>query len=271
MDEKEQVKADVAAAEGCPTNKPTEKPPKPSFKSRVRKVAVEYAHDFEDYFVNHEYLLCSEAFENSKFYTVKTNGTQYRHLIGVGPSMDAQTFYDKCKDGTLTEDDISFVKHGQSETVVKGYVRRKIKCIPQLIGIFSNEAQVEEDFQKNTVRCSFATGTKSCTVGFTLSSPARPMTLLSGDLLASEKSKPLALVLRKGADDEKYSEIYVGNVSQLKKYGSAFKELLSDDLLQLIEPETSKNDIDGLKNEENIDTKKANAEGLKTEEQEEAE
>lgn len=259
MEERNEKTMDSAATnvnsvEGS-SEESTEKPAKPSFKSRVRDVAVEYVHGFEDYFVKHEYLLCSEAFENAKYYTVQTYGTQYRHLLGVGPSMDAQTFYNKCMDGSLTEDDISFVKRNQTEAVVKGYTRRKIKCIPKLAGIFSDGARVEEDYQKNSIRCSFATEKESCTVGFTLSSPSRPMTLLSGDSLSHGKSKPLALVLRKGVDEEKYSEICVGDIEQLKKYGSAFKELLSDELLKIIEPVKEGNEAESHETEENDPSK----------------
>lgn len=136
----------------------------------------------------------------------------------------------KCQDGTLEETDYSFVKRGQSETEVKGSVRRKINAFPSVIGIFSSGTCVEEDFNKNRIRCSAAAGNNECTLGFTFSTPSKPMTLLKGNQLDMTKSKPLELVLRKESGSDKFDEIIVGNEETLKKYYSKIRSVLSDRL-----------------------------------------
>lgn len=208
--------------------------PPVSFKTRVKDAAIAYAHDFEDYYINHEYLIFSEAFENAPYYRVQAYGVQYKHLVGVGMGISPANFYEKSLNGTLTENDISFEKKGQTEAMVKGSIRRKIQCFSGLMRTFESGAYVEEGFEKNSIRCSFASGGFTCTIGFSVSYPARPMTLLKGNELDSAKAKPLSLVLRKNKDESKFSEVYVGDVEELKKHKDSIKDLISDELLELI-------------------------------------
>lgn len=67
------------------------------------------------------------------------------HLIGVHTDLSAMEFFEKCIAQTLTEDDFDFDKPYQNENVVKGSVRRKIKCLPSLKNIFDNDDLLFEE------------------------------------------------------------------------------------------------------------------------------
>ena len=92
------------------------------------------------------YLLCSTAFTKHSYYAVSDENNNFQHLTSVSFFASADDFFEKCVNGTLTEADI------------KGSVRRKIKVLPDMIGLFS----------KNRLFCSFAAAGISCTVGFTV-------------------------------------------------------------------------------------------------------
>ena len=63
-------------------------------------------------------------------------------VLGFGK---AETFFNKCYDGTLTEEDFSFEKIGHSEEQTKGAVRDKIRVLPDIGSIFSQNSVVEEE------------------------------------------------------------------------------------------------------------------------------
>lgn len=71
----------------------------------------------------------------------------YLHLTGVHTNLGASAFFQKCYDGTLEESDFDFNKDGQSESEVKGSVRRKINALGAIMGIFSGGTIAEEDFR----------------------------------------------------------------------------------------------------------------------------
>jgi len=212
-----------------------------SFKERVKNTLIYMAPRYKYYFVNYEYLLCSKAFINEPYYIVSAHGDNFRHLTGVNSSLSSDEFYEKALDGTLTEADFDFVKRGQSEEQVKGSVRRKINVLPDIINIFSSGTKVEEDFKKNRVSCSFAAGKFTCTLGFSSSVPAKPMSLLKGNELDPGKSQYLDLVLRRPAGETQFDEIIVGNNEILSDYLEQIRTLLSDGLLASLSP-TSEND-----------------------------
>lgn len=66
----------------------------------------------------------------------------------------------------MEECDFDFCKKGPNEKEVKGSVRRKINSLPSIMNMFSTETSVEEDFEKNRIRCSLAAGNVSATLGF---------------------------------------------------------------------------------------------------------
>lgn len=205
-----------------------------SFKEHVKEIVIQNAVLYKEYFVDYEYLLCSPAFVNKTYYIVSAHTDNFLHLTGVHTNLDAESFFNKCYDGTLEEGDFDFIKKSQTEREVKGSVRRKINVLPNIMNLFSDAVAIEEDFEKNRIKCALAAGTTSATLGFVVTKKAKPMTLLKGNELNSNKSKGLDLVLRKKTGESKFNQIIVGNVEILKEYQKSFNDILSDDLLALM-------------------------------------
>ncbi len=202
-----------------------------SFKERVAQTAIEHAAVYHDVFVKYEYLICSAAFSERQFYILDAKPDNYRHLIGVSTEISAGAFFEKCFDGTLTENDFEFSKAGQSERDVKGSVRDKIHALPAFLNMFQDEhLAVQESFVRNRVHCSFATTDHTATIGFVASDKARPMTLLRGDKLDPEKSCHVDLVLRRDAGESQFDTIVIGNRETLAIYYDRIKDMLASEL-----------------------------------------
>ncbi len=127
-----------------------------SFKERIRQEAIKEAKRYKEIYVDYEYLICSEAFAKRKYYIINAEKDNFQHLTGVHSKISAQAFFDKCVDGSLSEQDFDFAKKGQDEKSVKGTVRRKIRALPEMMDLFREGLQAEEGFKKNKVVCSFA-------------------------------------------------------------------------------------------------------------------
>lgn len=205
-----------------------------SFSQRVKETVIQCAYLYKKYYVEYEYLLCSKAFEKKEYYIVSAHEDNYLHLTGLHTNLDATSFFEKCYDGSLEECDFDFCKKGQNERDVKGSVRRKINSLPSIMNMFSMETSVEEDFEKNRIRCSLAAGNDGATLGFLVVGKAKPMTLLKGNELNLSKAKNLELVLRRKTGEAKFSEIIVGSCEQLLEHKSALKALLSDELCMFL-------------------------------------
>lgn len=209
-----------------------------SFTHRVKDTVIYCANLYKKYYVEYEYLLCSEAFNRRKYYIISAHEDNYLHLTGLHTDLDAFSFFEKCYSGTLEESDFDFCKKGQNEKEVKGSVRRKINSLPAIMNMFSKDTSVEEDFEKNRIRCSLAAGNVNATVGFVAVGNAKPMTLLKGNELNLSKAKRLDLVLRRRAGDKIFSEIIIGEIDQLSKYKDILDELLSEELRKLIKTDS---------------------------------
>ena len=182
-----------------------------SFKERVLQEIVKEAKKYKEIYVDYEYLICSEAFVERKYYIVDAEKDNFQHLTGVHSRISARSFFDKCVDGSLSEEDFDF--DGKS---VKGTVRRKIKALPDMMGLFREGLQAEEGFKKNKVICSFAAESSNCTLGFTDSEKARPKSLIWGNEL--KKAKPVELVLKRRSGAELFDEIVIGSREDIDKY-----------------------------------------------------
>lgn len=201
-----------------------------SFKERVKETLISYAKEYKAYYVDYEYLLCSKAFSRSAYYIVSAHEDNYLHLTGVHTKLGASAFFQKCYDGTLEESDFDFTKEGQSESEVKGSVRRKINALGAIMDIFSGGTIAEEDFVKNRIRCALTTSNTNVTLGFMVVGKAKPMTLLKGNELDSEKAKSLDLVLRKTRGEYVFKEILVGSEEVLSEYKEKLGSLVTESL-----------------------------------------
>lgn len=205
-----------------------------SFKERVKNTAIECSRLYKDYFVDYEYLICSEAFHENMYYIVDAHKDNYLHLIGVTTSLSAIDFFEGCYNGTLQEDDFDFVRKGQSEKEVKGSVRRKITALSDIFSVFTSSTWVEESFIKNKIRCTFATGKNTYTLGFIGDRKAKPMTLLKGNELDSIKARNIDLVLRRKTGEPNFKELVSGDKEMLVKYKDAIIDILSEDLKKIL-------------------------------------
>ncbi|MBQ9438908.1 MAG: hypothetical protein IJU50_11340 [Lachnospiraceae bacterium] len=214
------------------------------FKTRVRDAAVQYAPQYYSHFVLCDYLLISDAFSAHPYYIVQAEKDNYLHLVGVSTSLSARSFFDKCLNGTLTEDDFEISSHGQSEKASKGSIRRKIKSLPLIANLVSSSCRVEEDFRRNAVICSFASSDGSCTMGFVATPYARPKTLLSGDELDDSKSEPLKIILSKFRNEEKFETILAGTEDDLAKHFKSVRHLMTQNLVDRISKLLQKENAD---------------------------
>lgn len=200
-----------------------------SFKERIRQEMIKASKQYKELYVDYEYLICSEAFVEKDYYIVDAREDNFQHLTGVHSQMRAGDFFEKCLRGTLAEEDFDFVKKGQDEKSVKGTVRRKIKVLPNMMKLFEEGTQAEENFEKNKVQCSFATADNSCTLGFSESDKSRPKSLIKGNELLNPK--PIELILRKKSGEKFFNEVVVGNKNTLHKYQEKIERLLDGGLL----------------------------------------
>lgn len=196
-----------------------------TFKGCVRLEMIKAAKQYKEIYVDYEYLTCSEAFVRKDYYIVNAEKDNFQHLTGVHSLLSPQSFFDKCYDGTLEEDDFNFVKKGQDEKSVKGTVRRKIKILLDMMELFKSGLQAEENFEKNKVFCSFAAD-GSCTLGFSESEKVRPKSLIKGNELNNPKA--VELVLRKEAGAAYFDVIIVGDEQSLEKYRNRIESMLAD-------------------------------------------
>lgn len=202
-----------------------------SFKERVRLEMIKAAKEYKKMYVDYEYLICSEAFKQKSYYIVDAEKDNFQHLTGVHSQISAQSFFDKCVQGTLSDTDFDFVKKGQDEKSVKGTVRRKIKVLPDMMELFKEGLQAEESFKKNRVICSFATADGNCTLGFSDSQKARPKSLIKGNEL--KNPKPVELVLKRKTGTELFDQIVIGDETVLCKYKEQIKGLFAENLLNV--------------------------------------
>lgn len=199
------------------------------FKERVRKEMIDMAQKYKEVYIDHEYLICSEAFVQKAYYIVDAKEDNFQHLTGVHSKIKPKDFFDKCFRGTLEEDDFDFIKKGQDEKSVKGTVRRKVQVLPDMMELFRDGLQAEENFKKNKISCSIATADSRCTLGFFDSEKARPQSLIKGNELSNPK--PVELVLRKRSGKKFFDEMVIGNKKAIHKYRKQIENLLDDSLL----------------------------------------
>lgn len=202
-----------------------------SFKERVTQVAIAQAKVYEQVFLKYEYLLCSQAFTDRSYYIISAHADNYRHLVGVNTTISAGDFFEKCLNGTLTENDFDFHKRGQSEKDAKGAVRDKIIALPEFLSMMGKPLLAEESFVKNRMHCSFATTDRRATIGFIAADKSKPMTLLRGDRLDSSKSAAVDLVLRRPYGSQLFDEVIYGDETMIAKYQSDIESLITEDLL----------------------------------------
>jgi len=201
------------------------------FKTRVRNALVSGASLYYSLFVCRDYLVLSDAFVRRPYYIISAEKDNFLHLTGVKTALSPTIFFEKCLNGSITEDDYDLTSNGQKDKATKGSIRRKIKALPMIGNLLLPGSTVEENFRKNTVYCSFASSDGGCTMGFIAVPKARPKTLLIGDELDKTKAAPLKIVLSKTRSESKFSSLDFGSVDDLIEAYGSIEKMLSDELL----------------------------------------
>ena len=205
---------------------------KKSFKTRVLETIIECASTYNDYYVEYDYLILSDAFKKKPYYIISADKDNYLHLTGVSTALSARAFFDKCIDGTLIEDDFDLMTHGKSEKESRGTIRQKVKNLPHITSVISATSQIQEDFRRNAVVCTFASAISSATLGFiSAANRARPKSLLNGSVIDPEKSSSIKLALSRQRNSEKFDTLLIGNMETLIENSCTIRELLSEKLL----------------------------------------
>ncbi len=205
--------------------------PEISFKDRVRTEMIRSAADYQCNFIDCEYLVCSDAFTDKKFFIIDGKAENYKHLTGVNSALDPIAFFTKCYDGSLAISDFDFNKVGEFEKDTIGTVRRKISVLSTMVSLFhNNQILAEENFVKNRITCSFATTDGLCTVGFINTSKSRPKTLLKGNVLNQQTMKPVCLLIRKTAGHHRFHDLLIGDSEAFSNYYNSIKEYVDEEL-----------------------------------------
>ena len=101
----------------------------PTFKQNVLSAICNGAQVYKDIFIDFEYQVFSKAFTRNSFYIISATKSNFLHLTGVNTQLSADQFFDKALNKSLTKNDFDFTKKGQTEKMVKGSVRRKVRFL----------------------------------------------------------------------------------------------------------------------------------------------
>lgn len=196
-----------------------------SFKERVKLNSIKYSKIYKEKFVDKEYLLFSNAFKNDKYYILRAHENNYLHLIGVHTTLNPIDFFNKCLNGSLSENDFDFIFKNKEEKTVKGSVRRKIISLKQLDSFFNNITGIKENFGKGNILCAIAGTDNIITIGYAKAKACIPMTLLKGNELGTNAVK-CDLLLSKDKNKKPYTEIIIGNQEILDSFLLKNNEIL---------------------------------------------
>ena len=200
-----------------------------SFKERVRNAIIQGASDYKDVFLGYEYLVYSTGFTQQPYYVINALITNYLHLTGVSTPLSTYEFFNKGLQGTLVEEDFSFIKRDKNnnEINVKGAVRQKVQALELMPKLFLQNLVAEESFSQKSISCSLATSDNKITMGFINDIDAKPKTLLWGNELTKSKIVDITLILKRNRGEGKFDTIVKGDV---KKFQESFSEMLAETL-----------------------------------------
>lgn len=139
-----------------------------------------------------DFVLTSEKFVNRNRYVLRFYEGNFLHLTGVLTTLTAKEFFDRCLNGTITNDDFDC----DSTLLIKGTVRHKLSHIVSISTFFDNDIRCQELFHKGKVKCIIAASDRKYTLGFTGGKGSlNPLTLLHNDFLDNETAiKDVAII-----------------------------------------------------------------------------
>lgn len=202
-----------------------------SFQERVKNEAILNSRLFNENFIECEYCILSKAFKDKGYYIIRALGGNYLHLVGVNTAMPADSFFKKCLNGTLTENDFNFTKAGVGRNALKGTVREKIRVLPNMVSLFDGKAlSVQVPFKKNQISCALASSDGLCTLGF--SESGHPKTLLQRDHLDTLSKYDVDAIIRRYNDKStKFDTLIYYNKTEISYVDDSFYSLLSESII----------------------------------------
>ena len=154
-----------------------------SFKTKVREKLVQAAGNYAK-LLDKEIILASDSFENTNLYIIRFFKSNFLHLTGVYTNLATEEFFEKCFDGSISENDFNIEVTPEQ----KGLVRLKMKHLPFINSFFETGLLVQENFQKGSINCLVATSDGKCTIGFVDAKyHVRPKTILDKNHLQKDK------------------------------------------------------------------------------------
>ena len=158
------------------------------FKETIRNRLIDSAIKYHS-LLDKKIFITSESFTIKKEYILRFYKTNFLHLTGVKTSLSPLDFFNKCFEGTILFEDFDC----ESTTQLKGLVRLKTKNLINLDEFFNKEIEVQEDFEKGSIKCLLGASDNVCTIGFVDAKYClRPKTILDRNHL--DKNKPIIRV-----------------------------------------------------------------------------
>ena len=159
-----------------------------SFKETVKNQLIESAKKYNS-LIGKRVVLVSNDFVMKKEYVIRFYETNFLHLTVVRTNLSTIDFYNKCFKGKLSFDDFDCDSNGQ----LKGLVRLKMRNLINIDSFFIQEIEVQEDFEKGSIKCLLGASDNKCTIGFVDAKYCvRPKTILDKNHL--DKNKPIIKV-----------------------------------------------------------------------------
>ena len=158
------------------------------FKETIKKRLIDSAKSY-CCLLNKKIILASDLFKAKKEYIVRFYETNFLHLSGVKTFLSPKMFFEKCLNGDISFDDFDCDSNGQ----LKGLVRLKMRHLISINSFFEQDVEVQEDFEKGSIKCLLGTSDGRCTIGFVDAKYCvRPKTILDKNHL--DQRKPIILI-----------------------------------------------------------------------------
>ena len=147
-----------------------------NFKESVRTKLIIAAKEYST-LLDVDFVIKSDSFVLKKKYLLRFHKDNFLHLTGVTTTLKASTFYEKCFLGTIEISDFDC----DSNEEIKGKSREKLKHLQSIGSFFENTLIFQEDYRKNTIKCSVASSDGKYTLGFKMINESFnvPLTLLN--------------------------------------------------------------------------------------------
>ena len=159
------------------------------FKETVRNRLIESAKKYYS-LINKKIIISSESFVVKQEYIIRFYETNFLHLTGVKTKLSPERFFNKCFNESILMEDFDC----DSTTQLKGLVRLKMRNMVNIDSFFIDEIEVQEDFEKGSIKCLLGASDNKCTIGFVDAKYClRPKTILDKNHL--DKEKPIIKVV----------------------------------------------------------------------------